>query len=122
MQQAPEPARLRTILEDFAGFLEAQQGLLALRDQIVRGNPRLMQRTVVVQRDMEAALAAGLAGLRGLGEPDATALMEAGLGMIVLRVAVRSWRAGGENSLLTATRTAFALLADVVERCAISPG
>src|SRR3954454_84004 len=33
--EAPEPARLRLILEDFAAFLESQQDLLALRDQIV---------------------------------------------------------------------------------------
>jgi AcrR family transcriptional regulator len=117
--QAPESARLRRILEEFATFLESQQGLLALRDQIVLGHPRLMQRTVTVQRDMETALAAGLARLRGLDEPDATALMEAGLGMLVLRVAVRSWRAGDEGSLLAATRTALTRLAGVVAGWAI---
>jgi AcrR family transcriptional regulator len=117
--EAPEPARLRMILEEFAIFLESQQDLLALRDQIVLGHPRLMQRTVIAQRDVEAALADGLAQLRGLEKPDATALTEAGLGMIVLRVAVRSWRAGGEDSLLAATRTAFARLAEVVEGWAV---
>src|SRR3954467_9567977 len=45
--QVPEPARLRMILEEFAPFLESQQDLLALRDQIVLGHPRLMQRTVI---------------------------------------------------------------------------
>jgi len=117
---APESARLRMILEDFATFLESQQGLLALRDQIVLGHPRLMQRTVIAQRDLETVLAVGLAQLRGLDEPDTATLMEAGLGMLVLRVAVRSWRAGGESSLLEGTRTALACLAEVVSRGAIT--
>jgi AcrR family transcriptional regulator len=117
---APEPARLRMILEDFATFLESQQDLLALRDQIVLGHPRLMQRTVIAQRDVEAVLAIGLARLRGLEQPDADALTQAGLGMTVIRVAVRTWRAGDEGSLLSATRAALARLAEVVERWGVS--
>jgi hypothetical protein len=107
-----EAARLSVILEAFAAFLESQQDLLSLRDQIVVGNSRLMQRTVSMQRELEGFLAVGLARLRGLDEPDAAALMEAGVGMVVLRVAVRSWRAGG-GSLLAETRESFARLRDL---------
>jgi len=111
---ASHSARLSVILEEFAGFLESQQDVLAVRDHIVLGHPRLMQRTLSVQREFESELAVGLAQLRGLDEPDATALMESGLGMVVLRVAVRSWRAGGDVSLLAATRQALVHLRDVV--------
>jgi AcrR family transcriptional regulator len=118
---SPQAAPLPLILEKFAEFLESQQDLLALRDQIVLGHPRLRQRTFTVQRDWEAVLAAGLAHLRGLSQPDATALLEAGIGMTVLRVGVRSWRAGEEPSLLEATRQALARLRDAVARSAASP-
>jgi AcrR family transcriptional regulator len=91
----PVSARLPAVLHRFAEYLESQSDALALRDQIVLGNPRLMQRTLTIQRDLEGALAAGLARLRGLPAPDSTALLEAGAGLLVLRVAVRKWRAEG---------------------------
>ena len=102
--RADEADRLFVVLVDFARFLESQQDLLAIRDQIVVGQPRLMQRTLTVQRDFEAVLAAGLAQLRGLPEPDAAALLQAGVGTVVLRVAVRSWRRAGHGSLLDNVR------------------
>ncbi|WP_448639330.1 TetR/AcrR family transcriptional regulator [Geodermatophilus sp. URMC 63] len=105
---ASEPARLSVVLEEFASFLESQQDLLAVRDQIVLGQPRLMQRTLVVQRDLEAVLARGLAAMRGSREPDAAALLQAGVGIVVLRVAVRSWREAGGGSLLEGVRRALA--------------
>ncbi|MGY1739462.1 MULTISPECIES: TetR/AcrR family transcriptional regulator [unclassified Blastococcus] len=107
-------AHLGAVLDSFAQFLESQRDLLALRDQIVLGHPRLMQRTLLVQRDLEVALAGGLAGLRGLQAPDETALLEAGVGLLVLRVAVRSWRAGRAPSLPAAAAEALDRLRSVV--------
>jgi AcrR family transcriptional regulator len=117
--QVAEAERLPVVLGGFAAFLESRQDLLALRDQIVLGHPRLMQGTLSVQRDIEAALAAGLARLRGLPSPDPAALLEAGVGILVLRVALRSWRAGDGGSLLTATQQTLVRVRDVVAGLAI---
>jgi AcrR family transcriptional regulator len=100
----PEDARLPVVLCRFAEFLESQQDVLALRDQIVLGNPRLMQQTLAVQRDLETVLATGLAQLRGVAAVDSLALLEAGVGILVLRVAVRTWRSGDAGSPVEATR------------------
>jgi AcrR family transcriptional regulator len=108
--RAGEAARLTVVLEEFAAFLESQQDLLGIRDRIVVGHPRLMQRTLMIQRELEAVLAAGLAAMHGSAEPDADALLEAGVGLVVLRVAVRSWRSAGEGSLLEAVRQTYARL------------
>ncbi|WP_222272219.1 TetR/AcrR family transcriptional regulator [Modestobacter marinus] len=104
----PEAERLPVVLARFAEFLESQQEVLALRDEIVLGHPRLMQRTLSVQRDLEAVLAAGLAGHRGAAPTDPAALLEAGVGLLVLRVAVRRWRAGGRGSLSEMTQATLA--------------
>jgi AcrR family transcriptional regulator len=117
--QVAEAERLPVVLGGFAAFLESRQDLLALRDQIVLGHPRLMQGTLSVQRDIEAALAAGLARLRGLPSPDPAARLEAGVGILVLRVALRSWRAGDGGSLLTATQQTLVRVRDVVAGLAI---
>ena len=107
--ELPERNRLPAILCDFASFLESQRDLLAVRDEIVLGHPRLLQRTLAVQREFEAVLADGLASLRGLSAPDSSALLEAGVGLVVLRVALRAWRAeAGAGSLLAATRRGLA--------------
>jgi AcrR family transcriptional regulator len=108
--RAGEAARLSVVLEVFAAFLESQQDMLRVRDQIVLDHPRLRQRTLTVQRDLEGVLATGLAGMRGSAEPDAATLLQAGVGLVVLRVAVRSWRAAGEGSLLDAVRETYARL------------
>jgi AcrR family transcriptional regulator len=110
----PEPARLPIVLVRFADFLESQQEALALRDQIVMGHPRLLQRTLTVQRDLEVALATGLARLRGLSAADSRALLQAGIGLLVLRVALRSWRGGAASSLVVATRETLDQLAGLV--------
>ncbi|MGY1616548.1 TetR/AcrR family transcriptional regulator [Geodermatophilus sp. SYSU D00691] len=101
----PEPARLPAVLVRFAEFLESQDSSLALRDQIVVGHPGLMRSTLAVQRDMEGLLAAGLARLRGLAAPDTGALLEAGVGILVLRTAVRCWRTGGGSLIGATTRS-----------------
>jgi AcrR family transcriptional regulator len=103
----PQDQLLR-ILGSFAGYLESQQESLALRDGIVLGHDGLMRRTLEVQRDVEGRLAAGLAGLRGLAEPDDAVLAEAAVGLVVLRLAMRSWRAGRSSSLSAATDAAYA--------------
>ncbi|MGY1810581.1 TetR/AcrR family transcriptional regulator [Blastococcus sp. SYSU D00669] len=91
----PEPARLPAVLVRFAAFLESQDSSPALRDQIVVGHPGLMRSALAVQRDVEGPLAAGPARLRGLAAPDTGALLEAGVGILVLRTAVRCRRTGG---------------------------
>jgi AcrR family transcriptional regulator len=105
-----EAARLIAVLEHFAAFLESQSGLLVARDQIVMGQPRLMQRTLSVQREFEGVLAAGLARMRGAAGPEIPDLLHAGVGMVVLRVAVRAWRTDGDLSLLEGVRRTFARL------------
>src|SRR3712207_1371926 len=93
--QVPDAERLPVVLGEFAAFLESQQDVLALRDQIVLGHPRLMQRTLTVQRDMEGALAAGLARLRGSSTPHPAGPLAARAGLLVVRVALRAWVGAG---------------------------
>ena len=110
----PEPARLPAVVGRFAAYLESLSGMLAARDEIVKGHPRLLQRTLCIQRDMEAELAEGLARSRGLPAPDARARLEAGLGVLVLRMAVRTWRAGEAGSLPGAVEEAWKSLRTLV--------
>jgi AcrR family transcriptional regulator len=118
--QVAEKARLAVVVAEFAAFLDSQQDELALRDRIVVGHPRLLQRTLMLQRELEGILASGLARLRGEPTPDATALLEAGVGFLVLRLAVRSWRTGTGRSLLAEIQLTLAELRDVVADAAIS--
>jgi AcrR family transcriptional regulator len=117
--QVAEKARLAVVVAEFAAFLDSQQDELALRDRIVVGHPRLLQRTLMLQRELEGILASGLARLRGEPTPDATALLEAGVGFLVLRLAVRSWRTGTGRSLLAETQLTLAELREVVADAAI---
>ncbi|WP_448612559.1 TetR/AcrR family transcriptional regulator [Modestobacter sp. URMC 112] len=117
--QVPERDRLRVVLLEFATFLESQQDLLALRDQIVLGHRSLMQRTLSLQREVEGVLALGLARLRDLDEPDATALLEAGMALLALRVGVRTWRAGQERSLPDAAHHALVRLRHLARDAAV---
>jgi AcrR family transcriptional regulator len=103
----PRHEQLPRILVSFARYLESQRELLALRDEIVLGDPALLRRTVAMQRETEAELAAGLTRLRHLDEPDAAVQLEAALGMVVLRTAVRCWRAGQRPSLPSAVHHAL---------------
>jgi AcrR family transcriptional regulator len=103
----PRHEQLPRILVAFARYLESQRELLALRDEIVLGDPALLRRTVAMQRETEAELAAGLTRLRHADQPDAAAQLEAALGMVVLRTAVRCWRAGQRPSLPSAVQHAL---------------
>jgi AcrR family transcriptional regulator len=114
----PERARLIAVLQTFASFLESQRETIAARDAIVLGHPRLLQQTLTVQRDLEAVLAAGLAQLRGSAQPDSTARLEAGIGMLVLRVAFRTSQDSGAP-LIAMLHDAWAAVCHVV--CLPSP-
>ena len=112
----PTEQRLPRVLRRFARFLEDNQEVVALRDPIILGHARLMQRTLSVQRELEGDLAAGLARHRGLPDPDPAVLLEAGVGMLVLRVAVRTWRARGGGSLVALTEETLAALGALAAR------
>ncbi len=110
-QVDPGPSRgahLLAVLTRFAGFLEAQGEAMALRDEIVAANPTLLPRTLAVQRAWEAEFARGLAQQRGLAAPDPAALMDAAIGLVVLRLAFRRWRDGSAPSLRLALTASFA--------------
>jgi AcrR family transcriptional regulator len=112
----PAEERLPAVLHRFAEFLELNQEVVQLRDPIVLSHPRLLQGTLGVQRELEGHLAAGLARHRGLDEPDPAVLLEAGVGMLVLRLAVRTWRTRGEGSLVEATRETLRALGVLAAR------
>ncbi|SNS25119.1 transcriptional regulator, TetR family [Geodermatophilus saharensis] len=113
-ETAPSRQLLR-VLVHFAGHLQSQLPSLTLRDGIVLGHDGLMRRTLAVQRDVETGLAQGLAELRGLPAPDDDVVAEAALGLVVLRLAVRSWRGGHTDHLPTATEAAYARVRRLLE-------
>jgi AcrR family transcriptional regulator len=102
--------RLAQILTVFTEHLESQSEILALRDEIVLGDRDLVRATLAFQRDIENQLASGLAKLGGLSEPDERARWEAAVGILVLRMALRSWRAGVSDSLSAAVAGGLARL------------
>jgi AcrR family transcriptional regulator len=110
----PEHDRLDRILATFTRHLESQSEFLALRDEIVLRDPDLVRGTLALQRDMENQLAAGLADLRGLAQPDNRARWEAAIGILVLRMAVRSWRGGESDSLGAAAEQGMARLRELL--------
>jgi AcrR family transcriptional regulator len=110
----PDHERLGRILAVFTRHLEFQSQFLALRDEIVLRDPDLVRGTLALQRDMENQLAAGLADLRGLAQPDNRARWEAAIGIVVLRMAVRSWRGGESDSLGAAAEQGMARLRELL--------
>jgi AcrR family transcriptional regulator len=112
----PREQQLPHVVTSFAGYLESQRELLAQRDDIVLGHPALLRSTLAVQRDMEAELAAGLARLRGLAQPDRLVALEAAVGMVVLRTALRTWRTGAGRSLPEAAEQALTDLRTLLGR------
>ena len=108
----PPAAQLRGVLMRFAGYLQSQAGTLAMRDQIVVHHPGLLARTLAVHRDWETELAEGLARVRGVPPGDFLCQLHAAIGLAVLRVALRQWRAGQAPSLPAATSRALAAVAD----------
>ncbi len=109
----PSPAaQLQDVLLRFAGYLQSQAGTLAMRDQIVLHHPGLLARTLAVQRDWESELAEGLARVRGVPPGDLSCQLHAAMGLAVLRVALRQWRASQMPSLPAATSRALTAVGD----------
>jgi AcrR family transcriptional regulator len=104
----PRQEHLPRILAAFTSWLESQHELLALQGELVMGQPALLQRTLAVQRELEAQLASALASLVGEAEPDDATNLAAAVGLAVLRAAVCSWRAGTTTSFSAATERALA--------------
>jgi len=113
-RDVPPAERLPRVLVAFATWLETQQEVLALQGELVAGQPALLQRTLLVQQQLEAELAAGLAGLAGRRAPDVPTTVAAAAGIAVLRVAVCSWQAGTAVSVSAATEQALAGLSQML--------
>ena len=119
--EPPAAAQLRGVLLRFASYLQSQAGTLAMRDQIVVHHPGLLARTLAVQRDWESELAEGLARVRGVPPEDLLCQLHAAIGLAVLRVALRQWRAGHVPSLPAAASRALAATGDFAAACS-EPG
>ncbi len=104
----PRQEHLPRILAAFTSWLESQHELLALQGELVMGQPALLQRTLAVQRELEAQLAGALASLVGEAEPDDATNLAAAVGLAVLRAAVCSWQAGTTTSFTAATERSLA--------------
>ena len=114
----PSPAaQLQDVLLRFASYLQSQAGTLAMRDQIVLHHPGLLARALAVQRDWESELAEGLARVRGVPPGDLLCQLHAAIGLAVLRVALRQWRAGQMPSLPAATSRALTAAGDLAAEC-----
>jgi AcrR family transcriptional regulator len=110
---AEPPARqVLHVVEGFAEFLETQRESLAQRDGMVRSVPALWARTLATQRQWEATLAASLATLRGRDEPIEDDELDASLCLVVLRGALRAWRADPGEPLAHAAAGVLARLGD----------
>ena len=110
-QSRTEPTRsafLRGVLTAFGGTIEANSLAMSLRDDIVAANNDLLPRTLAVQRAWETQLAESLAHRRGLATVDLEARIDAALGLSVIRVAFRQWRAGAAPSMRQAIDAVFA--------------
>ncbi|WP_162263866.1 TetR family transcriptional regulator [Terrabacter sp. Soil811] len=86
-------------VEGFAAFLETQRESLARRDGMVRSVPALWARTMANQRHWELTVATSLAARRGHEEPDEDDELDASLCLVLLRGALRAWRASPSEPL-----------------------
>ena len=109
----PPTRQVLCFVEAFAEFLESQRESLYQRDRLVRGAPALWARTLANQRQWEVALAAALASRRGHDGSDDDDELDASLCLVVLRGALRAWRAAPDASLAPA---AAAVLGRLRER------
>ena len=101
-------AFLLTVLTTFSTTIETHSRAMSLRDDIVASDDDLLARTLAVQRAWETQLADSLARRRGLPTADLAAWIEAALGLSVIRVAFRHWRAGHAPSMSEAVEAVFA--------------
>ena len=106
----PTGEQLRSVLRGCSRFFEEQSEMLALRDEIVVANSALLQRTFAVQRKFEATLAAALALNRQEAQPSTGTLLDAALCVVVLRLALRSWRSQRDSSLQRHAEDVYELL------------
>ena len=88
-----EPAQLAPLRHAMRDYLSPLPLARDRRDEIVLANPNLLRHTLTVQRTWEAELARSLARRRGLPAPDPATQLDAALGLVLLRVAFRQWRA-----------------------------
>ena len=95
----PVMEQMRALLRSCALFFEEQSDVLALRDDIVRANAVLLQRTFAVQRKFENSLAEALALRRQESEPSPGTLLDAAVCLVVLRLGLRAWRRQDDSSL-----------------------
>jgi AcrR family transcriptional regulator len=107
--------QLRRAVEGFLRFLDEHAEAMSARDEIVARNPVLLPRTLLVQREWEDELAGALARARGVPASDPDVRLDAALGLLVVRMAFRRWRAGGAPSLTSAVPAAFAEVTGAVE-------
>jgi hypothetical protein len=92
---------------DFADALQPMRDEIQLRDAIVQGHAGLLRRTLAIQREMERVLAEGLCRIRRSTDPEDEAFAEAALGLVVLRLGLRSWLTGSSPSLPMAVQQAL---------------
>jgi AcrR family transcriptional regulator len=95
----PVGEQMHTLLRSCAQFFEEQSDMLAMRDDIVRANAALLQRTFAVQRKFENSLAEALASRRQEAEPSPGTLLDAAVCLVVLRLGLRAWRRQEDSSL-----------------------
>jgi AcrR family transcriptional regulator len=98
------------ILERCAVAFEAQSEARMLRDEIVLANADLLQRTHVIERRFEDALGRALAATRQEIAPSTATLVDAGICMIVIRVALIRWNYAADQALTDVTREIHAAL------------
>ena len=99
--------QLLDVLERCATSFESQSEVRLLRDDIVLADADLLQRTHAIDRRFEDALGRGLASARGESVPSASTLVDAGVGMVVIRVALIRWHYAAEVPLIDITRELY---------------
>lgn len=108
----PVTEQLRVLVRSCALFFQEQSEMLAMRDDIVRANAGLLQRTFAIQRAFEDRLASGLAFRRHEAVPSPATLLDAAVCLVVLRVGVRAWRSREDLTLPALTEETYASLRD----------
>jgi len=102
--RASSSGQVLHILERCAASFEAQSEVRLLRDEIVLANVDLLQRTHVIERRFEDALGLALASARRESSPSTATLVDAGVCMIVIRVALIRWHYAADQPLIDITR------------------
>ena len=109
-------AQLKSALLSFAQFLDEHADALRKRDAILTGNPVLLASTLLVQREWEQELAAGLARARGVPDTDPEVWWDAAIGLVVMRAAIRRWRTGDIPTMRLSVIDAMSEAVDMLSR------